>query len=286
MIKRSLYVLLILSTIIAFSVLVSLKSIPNANELTTCVTSSVNKVELCPKNPDYIELKDISKVLIHAIVISEDAAFFGHEGFDWDELKNSVSKNITKGRFARGGSTITQQLAKNVFLSHEKSILRKLKEAYLAYKIEQLVSKNIILEKYLNVIELGNNIYGVKQASFYYFNKSPKDITPLEASFLAYLLPSPIKYSKIFETKKFTPFSKKRIQTILRKLKNFKRISKQESELALSKLNMLLSPSSQAQLVEYDDDNGAEADEDLHIIDDEAIDDNSNTEESEPEGEI
>ncbi len=273
MIKRSLYVLLIICTFLGFFVLVSLKNTPNANELTTCVVSSVNKVKLCAENPDYIEIKDISEVLIHAIVISEDAAFFGHDGFDWDELKNSVSKNLKKGRFARGGSTITQQFAKNVFLSHEKSILRKIKEAYLAYQIEQLVNKRLILEKYLNVIELGRNIYGVKQASLYYFNKLPKDIAPHEAAFLAYLLPSPIKYSKVFETKKLTPFSKKRIETILRKLKNFKRITQSERELALNNLENLLNPSVQIPAPAYNDEANDDTDEDLHIIDEESVDD-------------
>lgn len=281
MFKRAIYIILILASFVVFSVLVALQNIPDANKLTTCVVSTVNKVKLCSDNPDYVSLDNVSEVLVYAIVISEDAAFFGHDGFDWDELKNSLSQNIQKGRFARGGSTITQQLAKNVFLTHEKSILRKIKEAYLAHQIEQLVSKKIILEKYLNVIELGKGIYGVKNAALHYFNKLPSQVNPLEAAFIAYLLPSPVKYSQVFETKTLTTFSEKRIKTILRKLKNFKRITPLEQENALMALSQIFNPITETPPQNYNDDDSETNGDDLHIIDEDAVDDNSlGTEES------
>lgn len=145
-----------------------------------------------PKHRQYwVPLDRISERVVQAVRMGEDAAFFTHSGFDFYEIKESVLRNLERGEFARGASTITQQLAKNVFLSTEKSLNRKLKEAILTYRLEQALSKNRILEIYLNVIEWGDGIYGIEAASRTYFGKSAAYLNPAEAAFLAAMIPNP-----------------------------------------------------------------------------------------------
>lgn len=147
------------------------------------------------KNPSWTPLNQISPYLLAAVIASEDDAFFQHKGFDLDELKDAIKTDIEKKRFARGASTITMQLAKNLYLTKEKTIVRKLKEAYLTYRIESLLTKNRILELYLNVAEWGPGIYGIGQASEYYFGKKPLELNLKEATLFAVILPSPRYYN-------------------------------------------------------------------------------------------
>lgn len=147
------------------------------------------------KNRSWVTLSQISPYLITAVIASEDDAFFQHKGFDLDELKDAIKTDIEKKRFARGASTITMQLARNLYLTKEKTLTRKLKEAYLTYRIESLLTKNRILELYLNVAEWGPGIYGIGEASEYYFGKSPSELNLKEATLLAVMLPSPRYYN-------------------------------------------------------------------------------------------
>lgn len=142
----------------------------------------------------WIPLSQISEHLKHAVIVSEDGTFFEHEGIDWYEMKESIKKDIQKRKFARGASTITQQLAKNLFLSTSKDPIRKLKELIIAKMLESELSKARILELYLNVIEWGNGIFGAESASMTYFGKHATELTREEASRLAAVLPSPIKH--------------------------------------------------------------------------------------------
>lgn len=214
-------------------------TLPKVSQLETCFTTTMNKVELCPKSPHYVRLSQISPHIRNAIIISEDTGFYSHKGFDFHELKSSLEKNLKKMSFARGGSTITQQLAKNLFLTSDKTIIRKMKEFILTYRIESRYSKNVILEKYLNVIEFGKDIYGVKAASEYYFQKPPSMIGPLEAAFLAFLLPNPTKYSVSFKNKELTPFARSRIQDILFKMNHYKKILPDEYTAARAQLQVM-----------------------------------------------
>ena len=206
-------------------------------ELNSCLRASVSKNILCTQNQDYVKLKNISKNVIQSIITSEDDKFYFHKGFDWKEFRASVAVNLRAFSFIRGGSTITQQLVKNVYLSQEKSINRKIKEAVLASQIEGKYSKTFILEKYLNAIEFGSNIWGIKKASQYYFSKEPKDLKILEGAYLAVLLPSPKHYSKSFDEKKLTPYLKKRIKTILYRLKRKKYVDEVDYAVALENLD-------------------------------------------------
>lgn len=138
----------------------------------------------------------ISNHLKRAIIAAEDAKFVDHEGFDWDGIQRALEKNQKKGRFVAGGSTITQQLAKNLFLSPTKSYLRKAEEAIITLMIEALWSKQRIFEVYLNVIEWGNGVFGAEAAARHYFGISAAQIGPEQAARLAGMVPNPRYYDR------------------------------------------------------------------------------------------
>ncbi len=134
----------------------------------------------------------IPQLLKDTVRIAEDAGFYWHGGVDFEELKEAVKKNIQEKKFARGGSTITQQLAKNLYLSPKKSLIRKIKEYLIARKLEKALSKDRIFELYLNVIELGPGIFGVQAASQYYFGCDVGELTLEEIVRLVAVLPRPL----------------------------------------------------------------------------------------------
>ena len=143
--------------------------------------------------PDYrpVSFDRISPRLVRAVVASEDASFFGHAGFDWEEIKNAAEQNWKAGRTVRGASTITQQLAKNLWLGTERSYLRKLREALLAVKLERSLPKRRILTLYLDVAEWGNGVFGAEAAAHRWFGTSARDLSAAQAATLAAMLPAP-----------------------------------------------------------------------------------------------
>ncbi len=208
-------------------------SIPDASDLNKCITTEMYQVHLCKDDSSYTSLKSIAPAMRNAVIVSEDSAFWDHKGIDWVELRNSFETNIEKGRMARGGSTITQQLAKNVYLNPEKSLLRKIREAVIAIRIERQYEKNLILEKYLNVVEFDKGVYGVKNAAKHYFGVSPGNLSIAQSAWLAFLLPNPKKYSVSFHKSKLTPFAFKQMSEIIVRLARFKRISDDEKRAAI-----------------------------------------------------
>ncbi len=150
---------------------------------------------------EYVSLINISPFLRWAIITSEDGSFYNHRGFDLEGIRYAMACNIKEKRFARGGSTISQQLIKNLYLSRNKNITRKFEEFLTVWMIENnsIVSKDKMLEIYLNIIEWGPNVYGVKEACHYYFNKKPNEISLQEALFLAYIVPRPTKFKWVFD---------------------------------------------------------------------------------------
>jgi monofunctional biosynthetic peptidoglycan transglycosylase len=138
-----------------------------------------------------VPIKQISRWLIQAVIASEDQNFFGHQGVDWHALQESVEKNLEKGKLTRGGSTITQQLAKNLYFGTEKSATRKLRELLVTRWIEDDLTKRRILELYLNVIEWGDGIYGAEAAARRYFGKPASDLDVRDAAALAGMIPNP-----------------------------------------------------------------------------------------------
>ena len=142
----------------------------------------------------WVPLYRISPHLVHAVIVSEDGTFYENGGVDWYEVEESIEKNIEEGKAARGASTISQQLAKNLFLSTSKDPLRKLKELVITLRMERILSKERILEIYLNVIEWGNGVFGAEAAARKYFGKSASAITREEAAQLAAVIPSPLRH--------------------------------------------------------------------------------------------
>lgn len=138
-----------------------------------------------------VPLRAISKNLIHAVLSAEDPRFFGHDGIDWDAVKESIETNIEKGEYARGGSTITQQLAKNLFYTTKKSLIRKAREAIVATWMERTLTKQRIIEIYLNVIEWGDGVYGCEAAARRYYGTSCASLSVDQAAGLAAMIPSP-----------------------------------------------------------------------------------------------
>ena len=202
---------------LAYSLLYYLM-IPDVKVLKKCMKTSMFSVDVCPGTKNYATLSSIAKYMQQAVIASEDARFYVHEGFDIEAIKDSIHTNLENKTYARGGSTITQQLAKNAFLSGKKSLSRKLIEAKLTYNLEKNFSKSEILEKYLNMVEFGKDIYGVVAAAKFYFNKLPANLTLPESAFLAMLLPNPEKYSVSFRQKKLSIFARSQMKRILRNM--------------------------------------------------------------------
>ncbi|MDP2827955.1 MAG: monofunctional biosynthetic peptidoglycan transglycosylase [Sulfuricellaceae bacterium] len=158
--------------------------------------------EMQDKNPDaelrhkWVPYKQISMNLKRALIASEDAKFVDHEGFDWDGIQKAYEKNLKKGRIVAGGSTISQQLAKNLFLSSRKAFWRKGEEALITLMLEQMMSKRRIFEIYMNVIEWGNGVFGAEAASRYYYKTGAVNLSAEQAAKLAAMVPNPRYYDK------------------------------------------------------------------------------------------
>ena len=142
----------------------------------------------------WVPLPKISPYLVNAVLIAEDDKFWTHRGFDYEAIQKALEKDLRAKRLKWGGSTITQQLARNLYLSPQKGLIRKALEAWITWRMEQVLGKKRILELYLNVVELGEGIFGAEAAALHYFGKSSMDLSPEEATRLASILPNPRKY--------------------------------------------------------------------------------------------
>ena len=211
-------------------------SIPSKEEIKGCLTTAMYEVKLCPGSSNYVKLSGISNHLKKAVVAAEDSLFYQHKGFDWEAIQSSFEKNLAEGRYARGGSTITQQLAKNMFLSKNKSLWRKFREALITKEIESVLKKNEILERYLNVVQFGKNLFGVKNAAKFYFKKHPSELNLNESVFLVFLLPSPEKYSHSYFRKELTAFARKRMRALLTSMFKTGKVAESEYQEALAQL--------------------------------------------------
>jgi len=184
------------------------------------------QVDKKPKN--WVPLKNIAKITQQAIVVSEDWSFYEHEGVDWAQIQKALEDSIKDGKKPRGASTITQQLAKNLYLSPDYSFVRKAREAVIAHTMDSKLSKDKILEVYLNVVEFGPGIYGIDAASKHYFKKSASELTAKESAFLAMMLPSPNRYYQSFKDKKLSEFAEETIESILEKLRIARFLTKEK----------------------------------------------------------
>ena len=169
-IKSPFFILLFVVSLMLFSFYLWF---PSAAEIKGCLKTKMFGVDLCPTSKQYVPLNHISKNIQNALLLTEDSSFYQHNGFDQEGIELCLEKMKEKGKIVCGGSTITQQLAKNLFLNKEKSFVRKGLEALITLRIESVLTKKEILERYLNVVQFGKDIFGVKQAAQFYFKKTP-----------------------------------------------------------------------------------------------------------------
>lgn len=203
------------------------------HEVTTN-TGAKMAIAVTPESPDFIAMADVPLLLVRALLIAEDAAFYGHPGIDLTELPKAIAANMARGGAVRGASTITQQLAKNLFLSREKSLQRKLRELSYSFLLESTLGKQRILEIYLNVIEWGPGLYGVRPAARHYFEKEPQALSPREIAFLVSLIPGPVKYQASIQGGEVSRGFDTMVDNLLVKLLSVDAISEEEYEAALS----------------------------------------------------
>lgn len=224
------FVFMIVMTIFFVGLYLYAVSLPKIN------INNVNNISIYDKendiifsgngNKEWISLNNISNYLIDATISTEDKRFYNHPGFDILRIAKSMYVNVTTKNLSQGASTITQQLARNLFSNFDKTWRRKLKEAWYAFRIEIDYSKDEILEAYLNTINYGNGVLGIENASYYYFNKSAKDLSLAEASMLAGIPKAPNAYSPLNDSET----AKKRQGIILNYMVKNKKISEKEAE--------------------------------------------------------
>lgn len=190
-------------TVLLVSTFIMLESLPQFEDspFKQIKASAIESVQANLKdNPKaakqfkWTNIDHINRELLYAIVMSEDGDFFTHKGIDYDALISALGENIKRREWSFGASTITQQTVKNIYFENSKTLYRKLKELLVTQRLEKALSKNEILEVYLNIVEFGPDIYGIKQASNYYFNLPPSELNAAQGAFLAILMPSPRKY--------------------------------------------------------------------------------------------
>lgn len=176
--------------------------------------------EKADKQFNWTELKNINRELLYAVVMSEDGDFFSHQGIDYDALISALGENIKRRQWSFGASTISQQTVKNIYLTDAKNLYRKLKEVIATRRLEQALTKNQILELYLNLVEFGPSIYGVEAASRHYFKTSPDKINAAQGAFLAIMMPSPRKYHfTIYQNQHMAPRHKRKYKRILQDMR-------------------------------------------------------------------
>lgn len=171
-----------------------------------------------PSSPSWTPLEEVPRFVVDALTTSEDSQFFRHHGFSLGGIRRSLRVNLERGGFYQGASTLSQQLAKNLFLSPEKTLARKLQEAFITWQLERFLSKEKILELYLNVVEWGPEVFGLREAALHYFGKTPAEIAPLEAAYLVSILPNPKMFHRHFDAGAVPPAFDRRVRDLLREM--------------------------------------------------------------------
>ena len=184
-------------------------------------------IEVTSKN-NYVEIQDISDYLKKYVVNVEDKRFYNHNGIDFIAIVGSLISNINVGYYKYGASTITQQLAKNMYFSNEKKLTRKIAEMFVAFELEREYSKDDILEMYLNIIYFGNNYYGINEASYGYFNVSPKNLNEYQSSLLVGSPQAPSIYDLKYKNNKAMEERYNQVLKILVKNKIITKIQAEE----------------------------------------------------------
>lgn len=232
--KILLAVFIVVLVAIASSVIHIFLTLPDVSELKTHNPDTTSLMEIRKQmaekegidfkvNQSWVSFENIPQVLKDTVRVAEDFSFYWHKGIDYEELRESIKKNLKEKKFARGGSTITQQLAKNLFLSTKKSLVRKIKELLIAKRLEKNLTKNRIFELYLNVIELGQGIFGVQAASLHYFGCTVGELTLDEIVRLVAILPRPLRS----DPRGNSPWLRWRCGFLLQKLRDYEYITEE-----------------------------------------------------------
>jgi hypothetical protein len=179
---------------------------------------SVREIAVDPSAPDYVALEDVPPLFIQALLLAEDAGFRGHHGIDLSAIAEAVVGSLGSGDAPRGASTITQQIVKNLLLSPERTLSRKLSEIPLALVLDSRLDKERLLEIYLNIVEWGPDLYGLRPAAAHYFGKGPDQLTPKEMAFLVRLIPGPVKYQSSLASGQPSPGFECLVAQLLEKL--------------------------------------------------------------------
>lgn len=195
-------------------------------------STSETVVKVGPKAKGWVSLGETSKHFIHSVISAEDSRFFEHEGIDLKEIWKSFKLNLSKGKYARGASTITQQVVKLGVLSSDKNLIRKSRESVGAILLETSLSKKEILSWYINLADFGSGVYGIKDAAWYYFQTTPDKLTVSESIHLALVLPAPNTWSEGLKQKLLTEFGRRRFMKLLGELYNNGYITKHQFEIA------------------------------------------------------
>ncbi len=214
---------------------------PRGNDLLPLQVTRSREVTTEDRDARYVRLDEFSDWLIRAVLTAEDNYFFLHNGINWPAVKRAVEFNLEAGEYRLGASTISMQLAKNLFLSHDRVLARKLQELVIVYLMEQVaqVPKERILELYLNVIEFGAGVFGVRDAARYYFDKEPAELSLLESVWLAAILPRPKHYHELHHTHGTTMVWTTRMDRLLDGVYSRERITTEQYEQARRELKSL-----------------------------------------------
>jgi hypothetical protein len=191
------------------------------------------ELETGPSTEHWVSLSDITPNMETALIVCEDSRFFSHDGFDNKAIRDSILDNVRAGHFVRGASTLTMQLAKNLYLGREKTLSRKLQEAAFTLLLEERLSKEDILELYLNVVEFGPGVYGIRNAATHYFKSHPGELSLAQALYLGSVLPNP-KANHFQEDGALRPRWAQHLQHLMRIARKIKRISDDELEAGLA----------------------------------------------------
>ena len=191
-------------------------------------------VEVAEDNEWTRPLEEISQHMVSAVLTTEDGAFWRHHGFITSEFATALSQNLRAGKFKYGASSITMQIVKNVFFERRKTLSRKLEELFFTWYVEQVVPTPRLMEIYLNIIELGPEVYGVPRAAQHFFNKNPLDLTVRESVFLASLLPSPKRRYAFYCNQSVPDWWNRALDRLLAIMRKRNRITQEEYDAAIA----------------------------------------------------
>jgi hypothetical protein len=191
----------------------------------------IRRIGMYPSSSTFTSLRMISPYMVQAVLTTEDGGFYRHRGFLPSQFRVALRRNLSAGQIELGASTITMQMVKNVLLSHERTLSRKLQEMFLTWYVEQVLTKDRIMEIYLNAIEYGPGLYGITRAAAKYFGKHPIDLTPPEAVYLALMLPSPVRRHVHYCKGALSPNFEIKVQRILKIMNERGRLSDLEYEV-------------------------------------------------------